>query len=382
MSFSSRPVPDKAPPGDPASSLSTPTLSEMFHRLWKGDTRTRAARSVEYFGWIDFVLGIIILVAPYWAAALLRVPPLSTQDANYLHLVGLLVAGLGFLYIVSGRLSAEGFVVASLLDRPLVPAIMAILWYRHILPGPMAVAFSISDFGGFLWTLSAWRADVRAGQNIGGPGLQGQTRAARSVEVFGWILAVFGSIILLAPYWVASLLHLPALPVDGPNYFRLAGLLVGGLGMLYVVGGSLNAQGFVFATLLDRPLVPVIMAVLWSRSLIPGTLALAFSVTDFSGFLCTLSAWRADARYGRDTGPRSIRREVGCRILRVHQRRSAERSYFSSRWKSVSRHSPLSGAGGRRSGARRRATLGQHPDAHRNGGHEEGDAALAGRPHS
>ncbi len=282
--------------------MPTPALSEMFRRLWKGKVQTRAARTVEYFGWIDLVLGIIILLVPRWAASLLHLPALSTQDANYLHLVGLLVSGLGFLYIVSGRLNAEGFVVASLLDRPLVPAIMAILWYRHILPGPMAVAFSISDFGGFLWTLSAWRADVRNGRNIGGPGLQGQTRAAHSVEIFGWLLVVFGSTILIAPYWVASLLHLPALPVEGPNYFRLAGLLVGGLGMLYAVGGSLNAQGFVFATLLDRPLVPAIMAVMWSQGLIPGSLALAFSITDFSGFLWTLSAWQADVRYGYDTG--------------------------------------------------------------------------------
>src|SRR5271166_2894205 len=297
MSFSS--ALNRTVPGDP-SSLTTPALSEMFRRLWKGEVQTRAARTVEYFGWLDFVLGIIILFAPYWAASLLRLPALSAQDANYLHLVGLLVSGLGMLYIVSGRLNAEGFVVASLLDRPLVPAIMALLWYRHILPGPLAVAFSISDFGGFLWTLSAWRADAREGRNIGGPGFQGQTRAARSVEIFGWLLVVFGSIILIAPYWVASLLHLPALSVDGPNYFRLAGLLVGGLGMLYVVGGSLNAQGFVFATLLDRPLVPAIMAVMWSQGLIPGLLALAFAVTDFSGFLWTLSSWRADARWGRD----------------------------------------------------------------------------------
>ena len=300
MSLSVRPVPDRTP-GAPEP-LTTPTVSEMFRRLWKAPVQTRAARSVEYFGYLDFVLGIIILVAPYWAASLLHLPALPAQDANYLHLVGLLVSGLGMLYIVSGRLNAEGFVVASLLDRPLVPAIMALLWYRHILPGPLAVAFSISDFGGFLWTFSAWRADARNGQNTGGPEFQGQARAARSVEIFGWLLVVFGSVILIAPYWVASLLHLPALPVEGPNYFQLAGLLVGGLGMLYVVGGSLNSQGFVFATLLDRPLVPMIMAVLWHRNLIPGPLALAFSITDFSGFCWTLSAWQADVPYSHDTG--------------------------------------------------------------------------------
>jgi hypothetical protein len=217
MSFSSQPAPDKTAPGNPIA-LTTPALRGMFHSLRKAETQTRAACTVEYFGWLDFVLGIVILVAPYWVASLLHLPVLSPQDANYLHLVGLLVCGLGMLYIVSGRLNAEGFVVASLLDRPLVPVIMALLWYRQILPGPLAVAFSVSDFGGFLWTLSAWRADARDGQNIGGPGLQGQTLAAHSVEVFGGILMVLGSLILIAPSWVASLLHLPTPQAPDSGY--------------------------------------------------------------------------------------------------------------------------------------------------------------------
>ena len=38
------------------------------------------------------------------------------------------------LYVISGRLDAEGFVVASLLDRPLVPIIMAVLWSNGFFP--------------------------------------------------------------------------------------------------------------------------------------------------------------------------------------------------------------------------------------------------------
>jgi hypothetical protein len=36
---------------------------------------------------------------------------------------------------------------------------MAVLWYLGIVPGPLALAFSIQDFAGFLWTLRAWRAE-------------------------------------------------------------------------------------------------------------------------------------------------------------------------------------------------------------------------------
>src|ERR1700674_2726046 len=114
---------------------------------------------------------------------------------------------------------------------------------------------------------------------------------------------------LFAPGCVASVLHLPALTEQGANYFRLAGVLVGGLGMLYVVAGRLNAQGFVFASLLDRPLVPAIMGVLWYQDILPGSLAVAFAVSDFGGFLWTLSAWREDARSGAETDhPRLLAR--------------------------------------------------------------------------
>jgi len=56
-------------------------------------------------------------------------------------------------------LNALGFVFASMLDRPLVPIAMAILWHLEIIPGPLALIFSIQDFGSFLWTLFAWRVE-------------------------------------------------------------------------------------------------------------------------------------------------------------------------------------------------------------------------------
>ncbi len=287
-----------------------PALGEMFRRLFNAEDQSRAARTVEYFGWLDMSLGTIILMAPYFTARLLNLPTLSSQDANYLRLVGLLVGGLGMLYVVAGRLNAQGFIFASLLDRPLVPAIMTVLWYKGILPGSLAVAFSASDFGGFLWTLWAWRADARsvATREQPQPSLgemfrrlcnaEGQSRAARTVEYFGWLDMVLGTIILLAPGFTAWLLNLPALTDQATNYLRLVGLLVGGLGVLYVAAGRLNTLGFSFASLLDRPLVPAIATFLWYHDILPGTLALAFAISDFGGFLWTLQAWRADVRYG------------------------------------------------------------------------------------
>ena len=125
-------------------------------------------------------------------------------------------------------------------------------------------------------------------------GARGQSRAAKTVEVFGWLILVEGSTVLLFPGLIGALLHLPALVEQGENYFRLVGLLVSGLGMLYVASGRLNAEGFVFASLLDRPLVPLAMAILWTFDIIPWPLALVFSIQDFGSFLWTLFTWRAE----------------------------------------------------------------------------------------
>ena len=140
-----------------------PTLRAMCGRLVVADGQTRATRSVEGFGWIELVLGALILNAPHLAASLLGLPALDVQAENYSRLVGLLVSGLGLLYIASGRLNSTEFAFASMLDRPLVPVVMAVLVWKRIVPLQLAIAFSISDFGSFLWTLTAWRLDQRRG---------------------------------------------------------------------------------------------------------------------------------------------------------------------------------------------------------------------------
>lgn len=100
-----------------------------------------------------------VLLAPHEVAALLHLPALSEQAANYFRLVGLLLGGLGMLYVVSGRLDARGFVFASMLDRPLVPFIMAALWYHGIVPAPLALFFAVSDTASVSWTFAVWRAE-------------------------------------------------------------------------------------------------------------------------------------------------------------------------------------------------------------------------------
>jgi len=144
--------------------MTTFTFPEMLTRLLSGENQSRAAKTVEVFGWVILAESLAILVVPHAVASLLQLAPLSDQAASYFRIGGMLIGGVGMLYVVSGRLTANGFIFASMLDRPLVPPIMALLWYLGIVPGSLALAFSILDFGSFLWTVSAWRADLRASQ--------------------------------------------------------------------------------------------------------------------------------------------------------------------------------------------------------------------------
>ena len=114
----------------------------MFRRLISAAGQSRSAKTVEVFGWLILFEGTIVLFAPHFSVSVLGISPLTDQGANYFRLVGLLVSGLGILYIANGRLNAEGFVFASMLDRPVVPFAMAILWFLEILPGPLALIFN------------------------------------------------------------------------------------------------------------------------------------------------------------------------------------------------------------------------------------------------
>lgn len=140
--------------------MGSPSFQATFARMLRAEGQSRAARTVELFGWLILLESPVLMIAPNWAATLLHMPPLVEQAANVMRLVGLLVGGIGMLYVASARLNAMGFVFASLLDRPLVPPMMLLLWYLGIVPAPLALIFAIQDFGSFLWTLSVWRSEA------------------------------------------------------------------------------------------------------------------------------------------------------------------------------------------------------------------------------
>jgi hypothetical protein len=139
------------------------TFSQWLERLLRPTRDSASANTIEAFGWLLLAEGLAIFIVPYEVAALLKLPNVTAAAAVYFRLVGLLIAGLGALYTVSGRVKAQGFVFASFFDRPIVPFIMAVLWWNDLIPAILAIAFSVQDFGSFLWTVWAWRTEREHG---------------------------------------------------------------------------------------------------------------------------------------------------------------------------------------------------------------------------
>jgi hypothetical protein len=139
------------------------TSGEWLKRLLHPARASASANTIEAFGWLLLAEGMAIFILPHSISSLLVLPNLSASALVYFRLVGLLIAGLGALYTISGRVNAQGFIFASFFDRPVVPLIMAVLWWNALIPATLAIAFSVQDFGSFLWTAWAWRSERRPG---------------------------------------------------------------------------------------------------------------------------------------------------------------------------------------------------------------------------
>src|SRR4030095_12550041 len=101
----------------------------MFKRLLSPPAQSRAATTAEIYVGIIFLGGGLLVLFPDFMARLMHFGPLPPQACGFLRLIGMLVSGFGMLYVLSGRLNAEGFVFATLIDRPFVAPTMATLWY-------------------------------------------------------------------------------------------------------------------------------------------------------------------------------------------------------------------------------------------------------------
>ena len=145
--------------------MTTPvTFMDMLRRLLRADEQGRAAKTVEIYGWVVLIEGATCMIWPHLVATVLGIPPLEGQGVGYFRLAGVWVAGIGLLYVLSGRLNATGFVFSTLLDRPLVLPLLGVLWYFGMVAGTLALAAGLQDLLTCLWTWAVWRREFGGGR--------------------------------------------------------------------------------------------------------------------------------------------------------------------------------------------------------------------------
>ena len=69
-----------------------------------------------------------------------------------------------------------------------------------------------------------------------------QSHAAKTVEIYGWIIFLQGGLLLLFPDFMARLMHFGPLTPQASGFLRLIGMLVSGFGMLYVLCPEWTSQ--------------------------------------------------------------------------------------------------------------------------------------------
>ena len=122
---------------------------------------TRAARSIYIFGIYLLVVGGILIGSPNTLLALLQLPP---TNEPWVHVLGVLIMGMGMLHVVSARAELVPILRASVWVRVFVLVSFTVLAALRMVP-PIVIAFGLFDIGFALWT----RFALRAGSVLAGP---------------------------------------------------------------------------------------------------------------------------------------------------------------------------------------------------------------------
>ena len=114
---------------------------------------TKAAKSVYYFGFYLFVLGITLVVAPNMLLSMFGFEPTTEV---WIRVLGSVVFGIGIYYTVTAPSNNETFFKATIYSR-----VSILVWFvLFVLIGwakPNLILFGGVDALGALWTWSALR---------------------------------------------------------------------------------------------------------------------------------------------------------------------------------------------------------------------------------
>lgn len=106
---------------------------------------TPLTRYTQWNGLLYLLLGATFYGWPGSVQAVLRAAPFQAGEAGLVRALGLTIAVIGYFYVFGARTGQDRFGVATILDRLLVPALIAPLVVSGELPPQLGVPFAVLD---------------------------------------------------------------------------------------------------------------------------------------------------------------------------------------------------------------------------------------------
>lgn len=121
------------------------------------------------------------------------------------------------------------------------------------------------------------------------------SRLSRYIVANGVLYGVLGTSMLLLPGdWLATALLLDGWQGQEEGLVRLLGFVLVVVGWFYVMGGRTGASSFALSTVVDRALVPLVMAGLWATGQVTAGLVIGVAVLDPLMGLGAYLLWRSE----------------------------------------------------------------------------------------
>ena len=119
---------------------------------------TNTAKTIFYFGLYVIVLGAILISIPN---VLLTTFGFEETKEPWIRVLGVVVAALGYYYVVAAKSNARAFFNATVYGRGWVFLAFAALAAVGMAK-PVLVFFGAADLLGAIWTFMAQRSDAQA----------------------------------------------------------------------------------------------------------------------------------------------------------------------------------------------------------------------------
>jgi hypothetical protein len=114
---------------------------------------TASAKSVCYFGFYLYVVGITLIVAPNFLLTTLQLP--STNEV-WIRVVGVLAFCIGYYYHRAGVGNMQPFFIITVVTRCFIFIAFCVFVLQNYV-SPVLILFGAADLAGAVWTWAALR---------------------------------------------------------------------------------------------------------------------------------------------------------------------------------------------------------------------------------